>query len=304
MRETGEPDRAGDTEPRRIRVATAQPYDVIIGRYLRAELLDAVGSGAVAIVHQPTLREGAEALRTVLEHLGSQAYRIEVPDAEDGKKLAVAGFCWDVLGQVGLDRTGTVIGFGGGAVTDLAGFVGSSGLRGVRRVQVTNTLLARGGASVGRMTTRTPFWCYTSSARWPRSLAWRRCSTSVWTTRVASSIKFQPRAFGLTVDSACRSRVRRSRVARAEGPRAVASSGHAATARRRRHRATIARRRGRAWPGARRHARLRRRLRLQYEIWSSHLRIPPRIVHRWAYVLPLPPIGPPIIRTVLCAVYQ
>ena len=30
MRETGEPDRAGDTEPRRIRVATAQPYDVII----------------------------------------------------------------------------------------------------------------------------------------------------------------------------------------------------------------------------------------------------------------------------------
>ena len=76
MRETGEPDRAGDTEPRRIRVATAQPYDVIIGRYLRAELLDAVGSGAVAIVHQPTLREGAESRRTVLEHLGSRASRI------------------------------------------------------------------------------------------------------------------------------------------------------------------------------------------------------------------------------------
>ena len=73
MTETGEPDQAGDTEPRRIRVATAQPYDVIVGRYLRAELLDAVGSGAVAIVHQPTLVEGAEALRTVLEHLGSPA---------------------------------------------------------------------------------------------------------------------------------------------------------------------------------------------------------------------------------------
>src|SRR5579885_568092 len=66
------------TQPLRIRVATAQPYDVIVGRYLRAELLDAVGSGAVAIVHQPTMVESAESLRTVLEHLGSQAYRIEV----------------------------------------------------------------------------------------------------------------------------------------------------------------------------------------------------------------------------------
>jgi 3-dehydroquinate synthase len=143
---------AGDTEPMRIRVATAQPYDVVVGRYLRAELMDAVGSGTVAIVHQPTLVEPAEALRTVLEYLGAQAYRIEVPDAEDGKTLAVAGFCWDVLGQVGLDRTGTVVGFGGGAVTDLAGFVAANWLRGVRVVQVPTTLLAMVDAAVGGKT--------------------------------------------------------------------------------------------------------------------------------------------------------
>jgi 3-dehydroquinate synthase len=153
MSETGECSGvAGDTEPMRIRVATAQPYDVIVGRYLRAELLDAVGSGAVAIVHQPTMAEPAEALRTVLEYLGSQACRIEVPDAEDGKTLAVAGFCWDALGQVGLDRTGTVVGFGGGAVTDLAGFVAATWLRGVRVVQVPTTLLAMVDAAVGGKT--------------------------------------------------------------------------------------------------------------------------------------------------------
>jgi 3-dehydroquinate synthase len=152
MSGTGGPDRACDTEPQRIRVATAQPYDVIVGRYLRAELLDAVGSGAVAIVHQPTLVESAEALRTVLEYLGSQAYRVEVPDAEDGKTLAVAGFCWDVFGQVGLDRTGTVVGFGGGAVTDLAGFVAANWLRGVRVVHVPTTLLAMVDAAVGGKT--------------------------------------------------------------------------------------------------------------------------------------------------------
>jgi 3-dehydroquinate synthase len=142
----------GGTRPLRIRVATAQPYDVVVGRYLRAELVDALGSGAVAIVHQPTMVESAESLRTVLENLGSQAYRIEVPDAEDSKKLEVAGFCWDVLGKVGLDRTGTVVGFGGGAVTDLAGFVAANWLRGVRVVHVPTTLLGMVDAAVGGKT--------------------------------------------------------------------------------------------------------------------------------------------------------
>jgi 3-dehydroquinate synthase len=140
------------TQPIRIRVATAQPYDVVVGRYLRAELLDVLGSGAVAIVHQPTMVEPAESLRIVLEHLGSQAYRIGVPDAEDGKKLEVAGFCWDVLGKVGLDRTGTVVSFGGGAVTDLAGFVAATWLRGVRVVHVPTTLLGMVDAAVGGKT--------------------------------------------------------------------------------------------------------------------------------------------------------
>ena len=152
MSEAGQPDQVSDAEPLRIRVATAQPYDVIVGRYLRAELLEVLGSGAVAIVHQPSMVEPAESLRTVLENLGSQAYRIEVPDAEEGKTLAVAGFCWDVLGKVGLDRTGTVVGFGGGAVTDLAGFVAANWLRGVRVVQVPTTLLAMVDAAVGGKT--------------------------------------------------------------------------------------------------------------------------------------------------------
>jgi 3-dehydroquinate synthase len=152
MSETGELGGVGDTEPLRIRVATAQPYDVVVGRYLRGELVDAVGGGAVAIVHQPTLTESTESLRSVLEFNGAGAYRIEVPDAEDCKTLSVAGFCWDVLGTVGLDRTGTVVGLGGGAVTDLAGFVAANWLRGVRVVQVPTTLLAMVDAAVGGKT--------------------------------------------------------------------------------------------------------------------------------------------------------
>ncbi|MGH3906768.1 MAG: 3-dehydroquinate synthase [Pseudonocardiaceae bacterium] len=150
MSETG--GRAGRTEPMRIRVATAQPHDVIVGRGLAAELLDAVGTGTVAIVHQPTVVDRAEALRAALESAGADARRIEVPDAEEGKSLAVAAFCWDALGQIGLDRTGTIVGLGGGAVTDLAGFVAATWLRGVRVVQVPTTLLAMVDAAVGGKT--------------------------------------------------------------------------------------------------------------------------------------------------------
>ena len=60
MSETGEVlEQVTETQPLRIRVATAQPYDVVVGRYLRAELLAALGTGAVAIVHQPTMVEAA-----------------------------------------------------------------------------------------------------------------------------------------------------------------------------------------------------------------------------------------------------
>ncbi len=141
------------TEPARIRVATAQPYDVLVGRNLLDELVDAVrASGTAAIVHQPTLSDTAEAVRAALQEAGVDAHRVEVADAEEGKSLAVAGFCWEVLGRIGLDRTGTIVSLGGGAVTDLAGFVAATWMRGVRVVHVPTTLLAMVDAAVGGKT--------------------------------------------------------------------------------------------------------------------------------------------------------
>src|SRR5256885_16924921 len=126
----------------RIRVATDRPYDVVIGRGLAAELVEAVhGSSKVAIIHPPTLAGIAESTKDFLNESGVDAHRVEIPDAEDGKSLAVAGFCWDVLGTIGLDRLGTVVALGGGAVTDVGGFVAGTWLRGVRLVNVPTTLL-------------------------------------------------------------------------------------------------------------------------------------------------------------------
>ncbi|AHH96111.1 3-dehydroquinate synthase [Kutzneria viridogrisea] len=137
-------------EPVRIRVAAERPYEVLVGRGLLGELVEVLtGTPTVAILHQPTLTATAEVVREELAAAGIDAHRVELPDAEDGKALAVAGFCWEVLGRIGLDRTGAVVALGGGATTDLAGFVAGTWLRGVRVVHVPTTLLGMVDAAVG-----------------------------------------------------------------------------------------------------------------------------------------------------------
>lgn len=139
---------------RRINVGVADPYEVVIGSGLLAEILQAVPQEAskVAVVHPPTLRATAEVLREALSDSGRSAIVIEVPDGEDAKTSDVAAFCWSALGQSEFTRTDAVVGLGGGAVTDLAGFVAATWLRGVPIVQVPTTLLGMVDAAVGGKT--------------------------------------------------------------------------------------------------------------------------------------------------------
>ena len=139
----------------RIDVTGERPYPVLIGRDVRAELPATVadlGATNAMLVHQPALAEAAEEVRGALAEAGIEAHRVEIPDAEDGKNLAVAGFCWEVFGRVGLTRSDVVVSLGGGAATDLAGFVAATWMRGVRVVHVPTTLLAMVDAAVGGKT--------------------------------------------------------------------------------------------------------------------------------------------------------
>ncbi len=143
------------TEPVRIDVATERPYPVLVGRGVRERLpatVVAMGASTAVLVHQPALTDIAEQVREELAAVGVEAHRVEVPDAEDGKSLAVAGFCWEVCGRIGLTRRDVVISLGGGAATDLAGFVAATWMRGVRVVHVPTTLLAMVDAAVGGKT--------------------------------------------------------------------------------------------------------------------------------------------------------
>jgi 3-dehydroquinate synthase len=138
----------------RIRVASTSPYDVVIGSALLGELPALLGAGVqrVAVIHPGALRTTGEAIRDDLAEQGYDAYAIEVPDGEEAKLAPVASYCWSVLGQCGFTRSDAVVGVGGGATTDLAGFVAATWLRGVKVVQVPTTLLGMVDAAVGGKT--------------------------------------------------------------------------------------------------------------------------------------------------------
>jgi len=136
-----------------IKVGGAAPYDVVVGTGLLGELPALIGEKAarVAIVHPKALAATAEAIRADLD-ASYEAVTIEVPDAEEAKSVQVLSYLWSVLGQAGFTRTDVIVGVGGGATTDLAGFAAATWLRGVRVVQIPTTLLGMVDAAVGGKT--------------------------------------------------------------------------------------------------------------------------------------------------------
>ncbi|MCX4473178.1 3-dehydroquinate synthase [Micromonospora sp. NBC_01655] len=140
-------------EVTRIPVGGERPYDVLVGR----DLLDTLptllpGATRVAVLYAPPLTGLADALGARLAAAGMAPLTVQVPDAEAGKAIEVAAACWDRLGEAGFTRTDAVVGVGGGAVTDLAGFVAACWLRGVRWVPVATSLLGMVDAAVGGKT--------------------------------------------------------------------------------------------------------------------------------------------------------
>ncbi|WP_341957444.1 3-dehydroquinate synthase [Microbacterium sp. LWH13-1.2] len=141
-----------------ISVTGETPYEISIGRGILDQVSAALDPGVrkILVVHPPTLAARAAELRDRLladvENGPREVLLAEVPDAEQGKRIEVAAFCWQVMGQADFTRTDAVVGYGGGAVTDLAGFVAATWLRGVQVVQVPTTVLGLVDASVGGKT--------------------------------------------------------------------------------------------------------------------------------------------------------
>jgi len=137
-----------------IPVAGPAPYDVLVGTDLLDRVPEHLGEGVlrVGVVHSLSVAGIADRVTSVLRDHGLEVTPIVVPDGEAAKTVVVAASCWQALGTAGFTRSDAVVTVGGGATSDLGGFVAATWLRGLRVVHLPTTLLGMVDAAVGGKT--------------------------------------------------------------------------------------------------------------------------------------------------------
>ena len=138
-----------------IHVTGEHPSTITVGHGLGFEpIRDALDEAAtrVLIIHARPLAQRAQSLAEYLREQGIEASTADHPDAEAGKTIDVVASLWDECGRLQLGRKDAIVAMGGGATTDMAGFVAATWLRGITLINVPTTLLAMVDAAVGGKT--------------------------------------------------------------------------------------------------------------------------------------------------------
>ncbi len=128
-------------------------YDVVLAEGARSKLASLLASRApqakvCVLVTSDALREQP----WFDLDSGIEQYVVTVPEGESAKTLASFSSLVEQLADLQLSRDDVIVGVGGGAVTDLAGFAAASFLRGVALVQVPTTLVGQVDAAIGGKT--------------------------------------------------------------------------------------------------------------------------------------------------------
>ena len=137
----------------KLTVALTPPYDVVVeagvlvrtGDYILAPRLALISDEKVAPLYADTVQKS-------LEVANSQVFLYTVRASEDSKSLGTLETLLSRLAQDGFNRQSAVVALGGGVVSDLAGFVAASYMRGLDFYTLSTTLLGMVDASVGGKT--------------------------------------------------------------------------------------------------------------------------------------------------------
>src|SRR5271155_2621870 len=133
-----------------FKVETAQrSYDAIVerGALLRVREFLPPGAGKVFIVTtEDVWRLHGDAMAPLADAV------LFFPGGESRKRLSEVEALAEKMIAGGADRSSVVVAFGGGIVTDVAGFLAAVFMRGIPVIQVPTTLLAQVDAAVGGKT--------------------------------------------------------------------------------------------------------------------------------------------------------
>ena len=132
-----------------IKVSAERDYTVQLSNSWRDSLTENVqGRARVALIVSEPLASRIQDL-----DLGSsELFTFAIPDGEAGKSSSTLIKIWDWLGAAGFTRSDLIVGIGGGAVTDFAGFAAASWLRGLDWIAVPTTVVGAVDAAIGGKT--------------------------------------------------------------------------------------------------------------------------------------------------------
>lgn len=137
-----------------VPVSAQTDYCVRIGwgtTSLLAGALSKEGEKAFLVLPE-TMVDFAGPVMGELRRAGKQVVVFTHPEGESSKDLSVVARAWDLMGEERIGRKDTVVTFGGGATTDLGGFLAATWTRGIQVVHLPTSLLAMVDASVGSKT--------------------------------------------------------------------------------------------------------------------------------------------------------
>ena len=134
---------------KKIHISADREYDIFIDVLSSSSIEDiASNRSRVAIFF-------SESMKSLIPRFvasNAEFFYFPIPDGEAGKSTSVLLQSWNWLGAAGFTRDDLIVGIGGGAVTDFAGFVAASWLRGIEWVAVPTTIAGMVDASIGGKT--------------------------------------------------------------------------------------------------------------------------------------------------------
>ena len=133
---------------RTVPVSSEHNYQIEIGTTWQSAITDWIeGRQQVVLITTENLRS-----RISLTGELSSINVVVIPEGEAGKNVAELEKTWAKLAELEVERGSLIIGLGGGAVTDHAGFAAATWLRGIDWVAVPTTIAGMVDAAIGGKT--------------------------------------------------------------------------------------------------------------------------------------------------------
>jgi len=132
-------------------------HEVVFGRHCLAEMAELLsdesyrGVKIFILADENTLSNCLPEMISKIPILDG-AEVIEIESGEESKSFEVVAGIWEVLTELGADRSSVMINLGGGVITDLGGFIAGTFKRGIRFINIPTSLLAMVDASIGGKT--------------------------------------------------------------------------------------------------------------------------------------------------------